>query len=284
MLKKIFPLSLVLMLILSACSFTITLPELRKVGPTVTESIDVPLPSDPAQLTALHLKFGAGKLNLTPGSGKLVSGTAMYNLPEFKPTVTVSGSSVVIEQGNWHLDGIPDLQKTKNEWVLALGTSPLDMSVEAGAYEAEFELGGLAISNLSVSDGAAKNTVKFSSPNLTEMALLSYETGASNVTLTGLGNANFANLSFSSGAGNYTLEFSGALRRDGSAHITTGVSNLTLVIPAGVPAQVTVQGALLNVSAASGFSRNGQVYTQAGSGYGLVILVDAGAGNLTITN
>jgi hypothetical protein len=196
----------------------------------------------------------------------------------------VNGSTARIEQGNWHLKGIPDLSNIKNTWDLSLGKQPLNLSIEAGAYHAEYQLGGLALANLTVKDGASDVKLDFDSPNLTEMSLLSYETGASNVSLTGLGNANFSSLLFHSGAGNFTLDFTGGLKQNGSVNIETGVSNTTLVIPSGVPVQLTVEGGLSNVTYGSSWSKSGNLYTQAGSGPQLTILVKIGAGNLTLTH
>ena len=165
-----------------------------------------------------------------------------------------------------------------------MGSAPIDLTIDGGAYQAQYDLGGLALTNLTISDGAADAKLNFASPNLAQMSLLSYSTGASNVSLTGLGNANFASLEFDSGAGNYTLDFSGSFQRAGSVHIGTGVSNITLVIPAGLPAQVTVQGGLSNVTHDSAWTKNGNVYTQPGTGLQLTIVVEIGAGNLTITH
>jgi len=283
MFRKISILILIPTLILSACSFHITLPVTQKVGPTVTDAINVPLPADAAQATDLNLKFGAGILKMYPGTGALVSGIATYNVSDFKPKVTINTSTVLIEQGNWRLTGIPDVSNIKNEWDLALGSTPLALTIDAGAYHAEYELGGLALTNLTISDGAADTKLNFASPNLTTMSLLTYKTGASNVSLTGLGNANFSSLEFDSGAGNYTLDFSGQFMSDGSVHIGTGVSNMTLVIPAGIPVQLTVDGGLSNVTHDSSWAKTGNVYSQSGTGYKLTIVVEIGAGNLTIT-
>jgi hypothetical protein len=283
MYRKMIPIILILSLVLAACSFHIDLPVTQKVGPTVIDEINVPLPADSTQTVDLTLKFGAGTLKLHPGASTLVSGTATYNVSDFKPTVTVNASTVSIVQGNWKLTGIPDFSNLKNEWDLALGTAPMNLTIDGGAYQAEYELGGLALANLALSDGAADTKLNFASPNLAEMSLLSYSTGASNVSLTGLGNANFASLEFDSGAGNYTLDFSGTFQRNGSVHIGTGVSNLTLVIPSGLPVQLTVDGGLSNVTHDSSWIRNGNVYSQAGTGPQLTIVVEIGAGNLTIT-
>ena len=73
------------------------------------------------------------------------------------------------------------------------------------------------------------------------MTVFRYETGASSVKLTGLANANFGTLIFNSGAGDYTLDFSGTLKRDATITVSSGISNLILVIPDGVTANVTVR-------------------------------------------
>ena len=284
MIRKLLPVVLVLALSTIACGFNVSVPiHTITPGPLVTDPINVPTP-DSANPVNLSLAFGAGTLKIHPGStSALVTGTASYNIADFKPIVTVNGSNVRLEQGNWHLTGVPDLSNIKNDWDLSLGESPLNLSIEAGAYHADYQFGGLALANLTVKDGASDAKLNFASPNLTEMSLLSYETGASNVSLTGLGYANFDSLLFHSGAGNFTLDFTGALKRDGSVNIETGVSNTTLVIPSGMPVQLTVDGGLSNVTYDSGWTRNTNLYTQTGSGPQLTIVVHMGAGNLTIT-
>jgi len=282
MIRKLIPVFLVLALSVMACGFHVDIPvNTVTPGPTQTDQINVPLPEG-GQAVQLSLAFGAGTLKLNPGSATLVSGTATYNIADFKPIVTANGSTVRIEQGNWHLNGIPDVSKIKNEWDLSLGSVPMDLTIEAGAYHAEYQFGGLALNNLTIKDGAAESKLDFATPNAVEMQALHYDTGASNVSLTGLANANFDSLEFNSGAGNYTLDFSGKLTRSGSVRITSGISNLTLVIPAGIPVQMTLQG-VSNVTHDSGWSEDGSLLTQTGSGPQLTIVVSIGAGNLTIT-
>ena len=283
MIRKLLPVLLVLAVGLTACGFHVSIPITTiRPGPLVTDQINIPQP-DSVNSVALSLAFGAGTLKVHSGASALVSGTATYNIADFKPIVTLNGSNVRIEQGNWHLNGIPNFSNIKNTWDLSLGKQPLDLSIEAGAYQAEYQFGGLALSNLTVKDGASDAKMNFASPNLTEMSLLSYETGASNVSLTGLGNANFASLLFHSGAGNFTLDFTGNLKRSGSVNVETGVSNTTLVIPSGIPVQLTVNSGLSNVTYDSDWSKNGNLYTQTGNGPQLTIVVRIGAGNLTLT-
>ena len=285
MLRKALPALLVLALSTLACGFRVNVPiHTITPGPLVTTPVNVSLPEDTSKPVDLSLAFGAGTLKLHPGAtSALVTGTAVYNISDFKPVVTVNGSTVRIEQGNWHLTGIPDLSTIKNTWDISLAAQPVNLSIEAVAYHAEYAFGGLALANLTVKDGASDVKMDFASPNLAQMSLLNYETGASNVTLTGLGNANFTSLVFHSGAGNFTLDFTGSLKRDGSVNIETGVSNTTLVIPSGIPVQLNIDGGLSNVSYDSGWTKNANLYTQPGNGPQLTIVVHMGAGNLTLT-
>lgn len=277
---KIISAILILALTSLACGFTINLPERPKVGPEITDSITVADPkSDETRLT---ITFGAGKLRLSPGAQDLVDGTATYNVADLKPEIEKNDGDIEIKQGD--IKSLPPVNDIKNEWDLKLGALPMDLTVKAGAYEGSYELGGLALKSLTVKDGAANVDLSFKEPNPTEMSLLRYETGASNVKLIGLANANFSTLAFSGGAGNYTLDFSGKLQRDAVVTVGAGLGDMSLVIPKDVNAVVTVEGAALNVNHSSGWAQNGQKYTQKGLGPTLTIVIKMSAGNLVISD
>ena len=263
-----------------ACGIQANLPPVKTPGPDVTDQISVPAPGASANLT---LSFGAGMLTLAPGSKNLVDGTATYNIPDFKPVIKSSGADVSISQGNYQVTGFPSFKDLKNEWKLKLGSVPMSLTVNAGAYDGTYDFGGVPLTNLFISDGASRVTADFSALNPQKMSVLSYKTGASNVTLKNLANANFASLIFESGAGNYTLDFGGKLQRDGNVNVRSGISNLTLVIPANVAATVKVSGGLSNVQFPSGWSQNGDTYTQKGSGPALTLIIEMGAGNVQIS-
>jgi hypothetical protein len=264
-----------------ACGYSVKLPQMPTAGPDITEPISVPVPSG-GGTPMLTLGFGAGEMYLNPGGDGLVSGTATYNIPALKPSVETNGAVVKITQGNMQgFNGLP--KDLHNTWDFMLGSSPMDLTVNAGAYKARYELGGLSLTNLTIKDGAADVRVNFSAPNNVEMGVLRYETGASNVTIEGIGNANPSTLIFKCGAGNYTLDFSGQLQRNITGHIEAGLGNVTLVIPKDVAAQVTVSSGMSNVSADSGWQKNGDTYIQAGNGPTLNLIVDIGAGNLTLS-
>jgi hypothetical protein len=158
----------------------------------------------------------------------------------------------------------------------------MDLMIEAGAYEGNMELGGLALNNLTVKDGAAQVNLSFSEPNLVEMSRMAYSTGASEVTLTGLANANFNTFDFDSGAGSYTLDFSGELQRDASVKVDSGLSELIIIVPEGVNATLTIEGGLTDINARNGWSQSGNTYSHEGSGPALTITVNMGAGSVTL--
>lgn len=282
--KRILIIILILALATLACGVNFNLPISSVTpGPEQTDQIRVENPSS-SETANLTLAFGAGKLNLTPGDeAYLVDGTAVYNIPDFKPTVTTVAGQTRVEQGNYTVKGFPNFENAKNTWDLKLGQAPMSLTINAGAYQGRFELGGLSLTSLTVQDGAADVKLAFSEPNQTEMSVLRYETGASNVTMSGLANANLSTLIFKSGAGNYTLDFSGTLERNMAVTIETGLSNLSLVIPQGIPANISVDGGLTNVNTPADWSQSGNTYSQSGSGPSLTIIIKAGAGNVAVT-
>lgn len=281
MFQKLFIFIAILALATMACGFNINLPQKAQPGPEVVDDITVDYPD--TEETSLKLSFGAGDLLLNSGTSHLVEGTATYNYEELKPEVLSDNGNVEVKMGNPGVNVIPSLDGLKNEWKFKLGDQPMNLTIESGAYDGTFELGGLSLTNLTVKDGAANVELAFSEPNQTEMSVFSYTTGASDIKMKGLGNANFSIFDFSAGAGDYTLDFSGDLQRDASIKIESGFSNVMVIVPEGVNAVVTVESGVSNISAGSGWSQSGNTYRQKGEGPTLTFVIELGAGNLTIT-
>jgi hypothetical protein len=270
-----------------ACSINIDLPfdTEVKTGPTEVEEINIPKPDskDPAEVT---ISFGAGELYLSPGAKTdLIEGTATYNVVDLKPKITTRDTKVEISTGNLELNGIPDFdERVINEWDLKLGDSPIELDINAGAYVGEFDLGGLSLTNLEISDGAANVEVSFSEPNQVKMKTLRYETGASDISLRELANANFETMIFQSGAGNFDLDFSGELQDDATVFIESGLSSLTVTIPEGTSATITVESGLTNITTQGSWERTGDEYSTSGEGPSLDITIEMNAGNLILRN
>jgi hypothetical protein len=280
----IFPI-LIIAFVSLACSVSITLPNLQnKIGPTETDTIDVSFPENTQTVPDVTLNCGICDLNLQPGSStSLVSGTVKYNVADLKPTVTVNGNNVTIQQGNFQLTGIPFVNTNViNDWNLSLANSPMNLYVKAVAYTGNYELGGLSIQHLEVTDGASRVKLNFSEPNQIEMTSFKYMTGASEVSLMDLSNANADEIAFNGGAGNYTLDFSGVLSRDVMVSIDAGISSVTVIVPNGVPAELTTNSTLITVNTSGGWQQSGNTYLLSGSGYKINITAKMGAGSLQL--
>ena len=282
--KSLFAVLIVLAVVTMACGINVNIPVYEvKTGPIQTDQIGIPLQA--AGETNLKLVFGAGEMTLSPGAEDLlVQGTAEYNVSDFKPVITEEDDWVVLSTGDLEINGLPRIrdEEIKNKWDLKIGPAVMNMKINAGAYKGEFELGGLALQSLEINDGAADVHLKFSQSNPVDMSSLRYTTGASSVRMTGLANANFQSMTFRGGAGEFTLDFSGSLKRDASVVVEAGVSQVTILVPEGMPARVNFSGGLSDVDTRGDWSVSGDDYILEGSGPGLTITVEMGAGSLKL--
>lgn len=265
-----------------ACDININVPNVPRLqtGPEQTITVDEPAPEGDSG--AVELQLGAGTLDLRGGGEGLISGEIRVNIDAWVPTVTRDGDTVTIRQGDSD-GGFPTGDDVINRWDLALGETPLDLTIKAGAYSSSLALGGVPLRSLNIDDGASSSTVTFSDANPEPMSRLDYDTGASTVTLTGLANANAERIGFSGGAGTYTLDFTGGeLQRDVDVDINVGVCTLTVIVPDGTPVTVTTDNALSSIDTDGNWGVNGDTYTTSGSGPTITIRIDMGVGSLNL--
>jgi hypothetical protein len=262
-----------------ACSFTVNVPSVD-TGVTNTLEINEPALSG-VDTNQVNIEMGAGTLALSSGASDLINGSVEYNVENWKPEITRSSSRITISQNNSSNVGIPD-GDIKNDWKLLLGEAPIDLTVNAGAYEGNLDLSGLSITNLRISDGASKAVVKFDTLNPVEMDELSYKTGASDVELLGLGNANTKNIYFDSGVGSYTLDFSGDIQKDIYMRVQSGMSDMTIIIPDNARAIVELNNGLSNIDATGTWTISGSSYECGTTGPLITISLDMAVGNLQL--
>lgn len=285
--NRIFTVIVVLTLVSMACGCNLNSTVTNiKTGPTQIVDIQIPMPEEAPTGVALTLEFVGGEMKLAPGAdGYLASGTATFNVVDFEPKVEASGSSYTLRSGSMEIKGVPIIEDdVKNRWDLLLTNTAMSLNINAGAYSGSFELGGLALEKLAISEGGSDVNCTFSASNIVEMSSFTYNTGASRVVLNGLANANFTQMTFTSGAGDYTLSFDGNLQRDASVTIDSGVGTVNIIIPEGINAQLTFEGGLTTINIAGGWLQNGQVYTLSGSGPTITFLVKMGMGTLNLKN
>ena len=244
--------------------------------------VSEPLP-DSLDQVALSFQMTGGKFSLHPGAVGLVDGTIVYNVEQWEPEFTRSTYRYEIEQVNpFNLSGIPT-GDVVNRWDLTLTNAlPLDITVEGGASENDFDFSGLQITNLLIRQGASESTIRFQSLNPVVMENFSFTTGASSAKIYGLGNANFERMSMSAGAGDYTLDFSGSLSQNSVVDIKAGISNLTIIIPSGMNAIINNEGTVSNINTQGTWLVMDDSYTTAIEGPQLTVNLDMAVGNINL--
>lgn len=277
--KPIIAVILVLALATFACS--VSNIEMRTID-LQTVSINEPLPSNMAE-SEVSFNMTGGTFNIQPGSGMLVSGSIVYNVEQWEPQFTCSNNYYEIKQVSpFSFSGIPT-NDIVNTWDLALTNEiPVNLTIEGGASENNFDFTGLKLTGLKITQGASETSVQFNAPNTAQMQDFSFTTGASSADLLGLGYANFTNMTFSAGAGDYTLDFTGALTHDAIVNIKSTISNIRIVIPAGMRTVIINKGTVSNINTEGTWMLNDDTYTTLVEGYTLTINLDMAVGNVTL--
>lgn len=279
--KSLLIILTILLLTSLACSFSINVPRVETTD-TQTMNISEPAP-DGNGPGDIEIAMGGGRLAISGGANQWVEGKVDYNVLIWEPDVTRFNDSLEINQDTKENIGLPD-NKVINDWDLKLGNFPTNLIIKAGAYQGELDLSGVPLTNLEISDGASQADIIFDQVNPVVMNDFVYKTGASQINMEGLSNANFEEFSFEGGAGSYTLDFSGDLQRDARINITYGLGDVKIIIPSGYAARITVEGGLNNVNLSGTWNVDGNEYRNNGTGPLLDFRVKLGLGNLRLVN
>jgi hypothetical protein len=227
--------------------------------------INVPFP----QASSLHLKLdvGACRLRVAPSDApEWVTGS--YDDPSgiLPARIELEGGSLRLTQELRTTDWRSEYKGPAPSFDLRLGKGqPYRVSIETGANESSFDLGGLPVTRLMVRHGAGKSDFNFSAPNPGAMSLLEVESGASGLEMRNLVNANFAELSLQGGAGTFRLDFGGAFQRKALARIRSGMASVEISIPATTAAKVTTDTMMGSLHVGDGFiKKEGALWTPAG--------------------
>jgi hypothetical protein len=166
----------------------------------------------------LHLRIGVGacRFRIVPGAyDAWVRGTYHDPTGALPLKITQDGGTAQITQepasgvvGGLLHGGTPTLE-------LGLGTNrPYTLTIEGGASENSYDLGGLPLTRLTLKQGGGKFTVDFSTPNPVAMGMLDLDGGAGAFEMRNLANANAAEMTVDGGA---SSQARGSLLDTGSA-------------------------------------------------------------------
>jgi hypothetical protein len=247
---------------------------------------------DGAQRAVVRLRLLSQRLAVQPGDGvALLRGRFRYNVKEWAPSVKQNTSddttTVTVGQGLGSQIPLGTSDDYVNEWDVGLAYGvPIDLGVDIGAGQVQLDLGGLSLSDLSVTSGSADVSATFDSPNPEPLGLLRVTSGTGKFVASGLGNANFDRLSVLGGTGIVNLDFSGAQARSAVVDIKAGAGRIDIRVPASVGVRMTLSGTGVSTVDTIGFTeQSDNVYVNAAYGAAtltLTINVTAGVGAITL--
>lgn len=272
---------LLITLVLTSLACSVTLPfNLTNGNIGETETLEISETYDGNDTVRLTIEMGAGDIDIVGGAAGIVEGTVRYNVDEWKPEIVWDGNRLNITQDLNTLPIQPNMN-IENKWDLRLGSQPLQLTLLAGAYDGNLDLSGIPIASLEIRDGASNAEVNFNSPNPIRMEEFSYNTGASDVEISGLANANTASFTFEGGAGAAVLDFSGELQGNMLVEINAGAGDIRIIVPAGTYCILHNNGELVDVNN-DGWEENGDRYTSPGEGPLIEIEANLSLGSLEL--
>lgn len=220
-----------------------------QAGRMVTEEKSVEYTDEKS--VSIEIDFGVGSLFIDAGDPNMIvaaEGHFDSRVFEYEFDYRKKDDSgdlyfdVSTQRGKWN-----DIDGSDNEWRFGLTNKvPIDLLINAGACEANLQLGGLSISHLDLDIGASDCEVSFDDPNQCKLERFVVDAGASSLFMDRLGNANFEELNFDGGVGSYEIDFSGEFKFDAEAFISVGLGSVDIFIPEHVGVRLLADGGLFS--------------------------------------
>ena len=234
---------LLLCLGLSACTgLQPAVPAVPTPPPQQADTVRVPL-SYSRETTQVALATLGGELRLRGGATELLQGVITRTVSLAQPSLTAEPGLIGLAQLSGTGGPPASLGSAVNRWDLQLNNAtPIQLTIQAGAQNADLDFGGLYLRGLSLSQGASTAKINFSQPNPEDMRRVTINTGASRMELLNLLNARFSSLLFEGAAGDYVFDFGGKAQRPAQAQIRVAAGTVTLRVPSDVGTKVTVTG------------------------------------------
>jgi len=122
--------------------------------------------------------------------------------------------------------------------------TPVDLSLDLGAVEADLDLTGMRLSRLQVESGASDAKLRFDSLNATKMSALEVSLGAASFRADRLANANAKEIRVEAGVGNVELDLGGQWTQDIDLRVEVTLGFVTVHVPADVGIRVSLDKTL----------------------------------------
>jgi hypothetical protein len=148
-----------------------------------------------------------------------------------------------VEKSDVRFTGRDDSESGKLQIELSRAT-PIDLSLDLGAVEADLDLTGLKLSRLNVESGASDGRLRFDSLNAVPMSTLQVSLGAASFRGERLANANTRDIRVDAGVGNVELDLGGRWTHDVDLRVEVTLGIVTIHVPSDVGVRLSLKKTL----------------------------------------
>ena len=225
-----------------------TITAFMLVGVTVfaaQEQISEKVDAQGAKEVVVRLDLSAGEFRIAPADMVEAAKAEI----DYNPRRVECSVESEVTRGRCVIDMISENRRRSNMdtedniWDITLSTRyENSIQMDIGACEADFDFGGLPLSELTINVGAASGKIDFSEPNPIRLSEINIDAGASSLDMNSIGNANFEYFNFDGGAGSFELDFRGQYREESRISIDVGLGSTDIILPKGVPVRVETEG------------------------------------------
>lgn len=214
---------------------------------------------------AARIEYAAGTLRLAAGDrGALYRMLLSYDADRFAPVSRYDAATNEVQLG---LRGLAEgrvrvisRQQLAQDATIELSPAiPLTLDVTLGAVDAELDLGGLQLSEATISTGASRATLSVSRPNPGTCRSLTLNAGAAEFITRALGNTRCARIAFEGGVGTVLLDLTGAWTADADVSADMALGQLTLRLPRDAGVEITLDRFLSSFHP-TGFTERGRTW------------------------
>lgn len=209
----------------------------------------------------VDVDFGKGKLAVGRGEANLLY-RAVFDYDEAfaipKHTYGNGRLDIGIDTRRQGRFGVRrSVDSSLNLWLP--GGIPIDLRLDFGATEADLNLSGIPIRRLEFNTGASKSELRIDEANRERMASASFNVGAAELTVRGMGNLRAERVTVKAGVGSVTLGLEGDWPRDARVSVEMGLGALEVRVPADLGVRIHQESVLASIDA-EGFDRRGRSY------------------------
>lgn len=211
-------------------------------------TLDVARQRSDSAPVSVSITYGTGTVGVRPTSGPLLYHMDLrFDSERSQPRHAFDPSTRKLELGLQRSDARFTNRRDNESGHLQLELStatPLDMTLDLGAVEADLDLSGLRITRLRLESGASESTLRFDSLNTVRMGVLDVSLGVASFRAQRLANANAADIHVDAGVGNVELDFGGQWTQDIELRLEATLGIVTVHVPSDVGVRVSLRKVL----------------------------------------